>query len=160
MENASKALLMAAGVLIALIILSIGVYLYSIFSNNAQEIASQLEEDRLNQFNSQFTSYIGKDDLTIYDIIDIANLAKANNEKYELDSISENNYYVSVTGKINGNNSLTNLEKGTEENKVEWITKDIQRMDANGNLPKYKCKNVLIREQTTKRVYKVEFESL
>ena len=66
MENASKALLMAAGVLIGILILAFGVYLFTQFGGTSALIHGQIESDRINQFNSQFTSYEGKDDITIY----------------------------------------------------------------------------------------------
>lgn len=40
MENASKALIMAASVLIAIMVLSLGVYLFSIFGGTSQEITN------------------------------------------------------------------------------------------------------------------------
>ena len=51
MENASKALLMAAGVLIAVLILSLAVYLFMSFGSESAEFHKQMENDRLNQFN-------------------------------------------------------------------------------------------------------------
>ena len=44
MENASKALLMAASVLVGVVILSLAVYLYISFSGSANEIGKQMEE--------------------------------------------------------------------------------------------------------------------
>ena len=67
MENASKALIMAASVLIGVVISSLAVDLFSSFSGSANEIAGQIEEGQLQQFNNQFTSYEDKkDDLTIF----------------------------------------------------------------------------------------------
>ena len=82
MENASKALVMAAGVLIGIMILSLAVYLFATFGATSAEMHGQIEQDRINQFNAQFTSYEGKQDITIYDIITVVNLAKDNNESY------------------------------------------------------------------------------
>ncbi len=69
MENASKALLMAAGVLIGIMVLSLAVYLFVTFGSTSAQMHQQKEQDQLNQFNSQFTSYEGKEDITIYDIV-------------------------------------------------------------------------------------------
>ncbi len=97
MENASKALLMAASVLVGVVILSLAVYLYISFSGSANEIGKQMEEGQLQQFNNQFTSYVDKKDtLTIYDVVTVANLARDNNNYYQLTSPTDNNFYIQV----------------------------------------------------------------
>ena len=83
MENASKALLMAGGVLIGLLIISLGVYLFTNFGGTAGQIQANIDENQLAQFNSQFTSYEGRTDVTIHDVIDMASLASQNNISYE-----------------------------------------------------------------------------
>ena len=55
MENASKALLMAAGVLIGILILSLAVFLFANFGSASAEINRQNEIKRINEFNAQFT---------------------------------------------------------------------------------------------------------
>ena len=101
MENASKALLMAAGVLIGIMVLSLAVYLFVTFGSTSAQMHQQKEQDQLNQFNSQFTSYEGKEDITIYDIVTVANLATENNKYYEFDTMDPsseetNNNYIWV----------------------------------------------------------------
>lgn len=83
MENASKALLMAAGVLIGILILSLAVYLFVSFGATSAEVHKQNEQNQIGQFNAQFTQYIGKDDITIYDVVTVANLATESNISYE-----------------------------------------------------------------------------
>ena len=75
MENASKALLMAAGVLIGVLILSLAVYLFANFGTASAEIHKQKDMNEINKFNTQFTSYEGKE-CTVHDIVSVANLAK------------------------------------------------------------------------------------
>ena len=60
MENASKALLMAAGVLIGVLIISLAVYLMSYFGGVSADIHKRQKANQINQFNSQFTAYEGK----------------------------------------------------------------------------------------------------
>lgn len=79
MENASKALLMAAGVLIGLIILSLAAYLGITFSSHTKVVAEEYELQKIQQFNNRFTKYEDKD-ITIYDAVSIANVAKEVNE--------------------------------------------------------------------------------
>lgn len=58
MENATKALLIAAAILIAIVLISIGVYVLSI-GQNAMSGADMTEQE-IATFNSKFTAYEGK----------------------------------------------------------------------------------------------------
>lgn len=82
MENASKALIMAGGVLIGVLILSLMVYLFLSFGANSKEIYDRIEDNQLLQFNANFNVYEGREDLTIHQVVSVASLAKENNEKY------------------------------------------------------------------------------
>ena len=57
MENATKALLIAAAILIAIVLISIGVYVLSI-GQNAMSGADMTEQE-IATFNSKFTAYEG-----------------------------------------------------------------------------------------------------
>ena len=83
MENASKALIMAGGVLIGVLIISLAVYLFVSFGQTSAEINSQNAQKQINQFNSQFTSYEGNNQLTIHDVVTVANFAMENNKYYD-----------------------------------------------------------------------------
>lgn len=88
MENASKALIMAGGVLIGVLIISLAVYLFIDFGSTSAEINAQNAKKQLAEFNSKFTSYEGYKDkdenwqITIYNIITLAGFAKENNAYY------------------------------------------------------------------------------
>lgn len=146
MENATKALIMAAGVLMGIVILSLAVYEFTSFGISSKEIHKANEETRLNEFNSQFTKYEGKDDVTIYDVITVANLAKENNSYYEfsprrLDQNTGKDLYISV---ILDNNSIENQDQSTYKLKI----------DSEYN-SKYTC--IATISNDTGRVYKVKF---
>ena len=90
MENASRALIMAAGALVGVLLLSLAVYLFTIFGNFGSEMTTQMNEKNLSEFNAQFTKYETKSDYnkssekcTVYDITTVINLAHDNNESYE-----------------------------------------------------------------------------
>ena len=124
MENASKALIMAAEVLIGFLVLSLMVYLFISFGSNASEISKQLEESKLSEFNNQFDKYNGKSDVTIYDIVTLANLARENNNYYELTTSTNGNYYIIV--KLNG----TSIEKKTSEELTQNLKDNLKNADA------------------------------
>ena len=148
MENASNALLMAAGILISVMLISLGTYLFMTFGNYSKSINDNLGQKEKQEFNSQFTKYetseIGEK-CTAYDIVTIINLAKDSNEKYEEyrngrpeNWEKDNNAYIYVIGLDNINETSTNddLNKFIQQN-----------VKSNGELTKYKC-SVQISEKT------------
>lgn len=76
MENATKALLIAGGVLIAIIILTIGVTLYSMYSNQSKEYSQIITTTEIQKFNSKFNVYVGRTDITAQEVASVVNLAK------------------------------------------------------------------------------------
>ena len=174
MENASKALLMAAGVLIGILILSLGVYLFATFGSASAELHKENEQNQINQFNSQFTLYVGKEGVTIYDVVTVANLATENNINYEYNKRSSatdgKDSYISVQF-VNSNISEYNgryIERGFDSNSKDTtnyyntlITKDLANMQNNSDpdatdLTQYTCKTYI--SEYTKRVYKIVFQ--
>lgn len=136
MENASKALIMAAGVLIGILILSLAVFLFADFSATSKGIYSQIEESQLTQYNAQYTIYSGRDDVTIYEIISLANLAKDNNEYYKDYSNYESEYKVIV--KLQGEGELQGKE---ESEKQELINIYNGSFDEEGQLKdRFSCR--------------------
>ena len=87
MENAARALTMAAGVLIGIMIISFAVYLFTSLGNTSSEIYSKVEQTKIDKFNSQFLKYYRLDTCTAHDIVSIANLAKNSNKYYELEDL-------------------------------------------------------------------------
>ena len=57
MENASKALLISGGVLIAILILTLFSYLFSKMAGSSSNIYAALEKHEKDEFNQQFINY-------------------------------------------------------------------------------------------------------
>ena len=157
MENASKALLMAAGVLIGILILSLAVYLFATFGATSAEVHRQNDANRINEFNTQFTSYEGKQDITIYDVITVANLATENNINYELKEIQfssdgvATNYYIQVFFR---NRAIERgFETSTPVNYNDLLLQEIDK--TSGKLTNFKCKTYV--SSITQRVYRIDF---
>lgn len=129
MENASKALVMAGGVLIGILLISLAVYLFTDFGSTSARINAQNAEKQIVEFNSRFTSYEGYRDrdgnwkITIYDIISLASYANEYNAYYE----GSGEEKIDVT--ING---TTILNKTNDELINDYV-------ENNGNLKKFSC---------------------
>lgn len=89
MENASKALLISAGVLLAILLLSLFAYLMRQMGTSTSGIYSTLSQHEISEFNQKFLNYEGRENLSIQDVITIVNLAKDNNEKANRPTIIE-----------------------------------------------------------------------
>lgn len=59
MENASKALIIAGSILIAIMIISLGIYIFKQYSSFTKENAD-LSEQEISAFNSKITAYLGE----------------------------------------------------------------------------------------------------
>ena len=135
MENASKALIMAGGVLIGILILSLAAYLFVDLGSTSAEITAQNAQKQITEFNSKFTSYEGYKDnegnwqITIYDIISLAAYAKENNEYYE----DVRNEKISV--KID-NREIQDNDSAQNENLIKNYIK------SDGTLVKFNCDNI------------------
>ena len=59
MENASKALIIAGAILLSILIIAIGMYIYTSSHNSISEAGSQISEQEKTSFNQQWNSYEG-----------------------------------------------------------------------------------------------------
>lgn len=162
MENASKALLMAAGVLIGVLILSLAVFLFVNFGGTSARIHDTVQKNQLAKFNTQFTNYETKESVTIYDIVSVANLATENNRENQLQKKTaptngiDNYITVKLKGRCIEGGENTEI-KQLEEDYNKKIIEDINRQN-NGELKKYKTKTYISTE--TGRVYLIEFSEI
>lgn len=59
MENASKALIIAGAILLSILLIGVGMYIYNSSMGNIEGAIGQMESQEIDMFNSQFTSYEG-----------------------------------------------------------------------------------------------------
>ena len=139
MENASKALLMSATVLISVMVISLGTYLFATFGTYSKNINKNLSAKQTQEFNAQFTKYEGGDPCTVYDIVTVINLAKNSNNQYEeyqnIDKrpqYSDSNTYIYVN--INKDTDINELS--SEQDLNNFISSNNTTM-SNGNKIEY-----------------------
>lgn len=128
MENASKALLIAAGMLLVVLVLTFMIMVFTRMASQTSDIYANLEQSDIDEFNQKFFKYEYKKELTIQDVVSIINLAKESNEKGKMPVKVE----VIINATISGYNQGMDLTNTANLNK---LLKD--NMDINNN--KYKC---------------------
>ena len=80
MENASKALLMAGGILIALLVISLAVLAFKQMSDYQKSQSDLVKTGQLAEFNEQFAQYV-RDDINGIDLVTLANKVMNFNQK-------------------------------------------------------------------------------
>lgn len=95
MENATKALMIAGGVLIALIIITMFLIMFNNLSNIKKEQEEEAKVEQITAFNAEFEAY-NKKVMYGVDVITLINKVAENNKKY----VDNNDYKISV--KLNG----------------------------------------------------------
>lgn len=161
MENASKALIMAASILLGIMIISVAVALFNSFGGFGKEIMTQIEQAQIAEFNAQFLKYYGEINgeqikLTTHDIVSLANLAAKNNMEYQLgdeNEKSEKTYYIQVTLEMNKKN--INFETKTEEELKQFIIDNNMYTNSEGILSTkyYYVENIEVSPITGRVIY-------
>ena len=133
MENASKALLMAAGVLIGILILSFMVYLFASFTSTALQIERENNQKEITQFNANFTKYENKKDISIYSVLKLKNFVREVNENRNDDN------------KIQIYLESTEISGWNDTNDIQRVKTDLNAKDPSTGKPKvqyYKVTNI------------------
>lgn len=149
MENASKALLIAGAILICILLIAIGMYIYNSAQGTIQTAASQMGQQEKEMYNAMIRKYLG-------------NSKKGTDVKQMIeDIINQNNQYVNESGKfisihvdtVDGYNTKTNLENVTKAaNIYEASTGDNTQEKINAATDEYR---ILKQKISAGRNYKV-----
>lgn len=162
MENATQALIIAAGVLVGILILSLAVYLFSTMGGYAANTQKQMEKDSIAQFNNKFLKYDGLTDLTMQDIITVKNYALENNKEdgsYNPTSnacrAADNNAYIDVF--YAEAKAAAHMESSLIMHKEDeqLLTEEIQRVNAGKETKRFICEVEF--NLTSGRVSKIYF---
>lgn len=135
MENATKALLIAGTVLIAIIMVSIAVYLHSLYSDQANQYSETISATEIQKFNSKFDVYLGRENITAQEIVSVVNLAKEYNNQIQIYLETTRLQFTSSTPEDFIKTNQNNLFSCT------WSTSN-PTYDTNGKIIKLTFKNV------------------
>lgn len=167
MENASKALIMAAEMLIGVMILSIGIVIFSNFADYSEQRYKEIEASQIAKFNDKFLKYAGSNatSCTIHDIVSLANLAQRHN--LDMDAIQKNadGDYSVKPGVVAVNENFLYIRidldgQALELKSSEKLVELIKGSSINGNkVINYKCVDYKI-SKNTKKVYYMKFKKI
>ena len=115
MENASNALIISAAVLIAVIVLSIGVYLVINFSKVSESYEQEQRTEELAIFNSKFMAFKDRSDISAQEIVTLKNFVEKYNSENDPDidfvvnGLGINTIYTNKIEFIKDNSTITKI---------------------------------------------------
>lgn len=131
MENASKALLIAGGVLIAMLILTVGIFLFNTSGQLGKAYEKTLSESEVRNFNTNFTKFEGRTNITAQEIVSLVNFVKDYNKKTDIE------INVKVERRLNS------LEAKSSEELAEFVQSNSTLLDdGNIQIKYYKCNSI------------------
>ena len=141
MENASKALIIAAGVMIALMIVSIGVLLRLNLTQVSDSYVEKLDTVELQKYNNYFEVYEGRNNISAQEIITVIGIAKQKDNE------------TSVWLK---NTEITNWD---EVQKNKFLSDNILFEQSDGTVINvFKCNQIVY--DSNRKVVKIIFEKI
>ncbi len=142
MENASKALIIAGAVLIAILVLTLGMYVFRMMADSSARIYSELEQSEISEFNQKFLNYDqrgikdgdGKaiNPLNVQDIATIIHLSQDNTKSGKLPT--------KVIVKVETEAEIVEMQDIGEDDINKLLQDNIDK--------EYYCKNVKINSKT------------
>lgn len=143
MENASKALIIAGGMLLAILLISLFIYAWSLISKYQSSQDSLKEIEDTAKFNEQFTAY-DRNDVQGYELVSLINKTLDYNYRLSNEPGAKNDVqYKPITININLNN---NAQKDfSKAGKLYWfINNEYNQKEFNDKI----LKNVKATEKT------------
>ncbi len=134
MENASKALIIAGGVFLAIVILVIAVELFVGYAKIAENYEDRLEINEISKINKEFTKYEGREDITIQEIVTAAKTAHKYKERQLIEVLLSG-----TTGNLadyNNNQIIEIIKKDSDDNVEQNYYKATLESDDNTGLIK------------------------
>ena len=126
MENASKALIIAGAILIAILLISVGILVMNSVNKPLDAATGEADSQAVQMYNAKFTNYAGSGK-TATEVRQLLTLVETNNS-------TDKKHYIDVTYKVKGtnvgldyttnarngsNNRYSNLSIGDIINKIE-----------------------------------------
>ena len=119
MENASKALLIAGAVLIVILLIGIGMLIYSRSTGVVDTAASTMNTQEIQAFNSQFTPYEGKQTGSSVRVL-LSTVISHNGT-----NVNNTEKQVQVTGSYVDGEETKMLENSTTSSDIALLSADI-----------------------------------
>ena len=120
MENASKALLMAGGILLGVLILSGLVLMWTKISELQASQSEITKEEQIMKFNQEFETYVSEEEITGVDLISLLNKIESYNKKKN-EVFNDKLQYELVKVSVDLTNAQSLDKNDNTKIKVNWL---------------------------------------
>lgn len=155
MENATRALTMAGGILIALMILGALFLMFNNLSSYQNQNDTSTKSTQIAEFNNQFEPYNKKDNLTLMELHSVYNKVNSNNTKnpeYKIEMIYEfNSNHEDGNLKENFKSNFTAIEEAEKMNST-FSCINIENKGVDGRISKIVFKDTTLEVKSWVRV--------
>ena len=138
MDNAAKSIIMVGGVIIGTIVISIMVYMFSVFGSFSGDMAQKIGAEKALKFNSDFFQYEGRVDITAQEIVSCINKAKQQNDSTGLGRDESGHIHVIIHDESGTHDVLMN-DPGQSPTIDAHTTTSQFISDANAHHRIYRC---------------------
>lgn len=160
MDNAAKALVIAGGILLAILIISLGIYIWQLSGNFVSQGEVEKEQERIKAFNQEYESY-QRQALRGTDIISVINKIRNNNIKNADAEELQISWEVNLKQDLTDANNQIILKKGqhTEKSSGSKLTDILADENAMKSFKAlyFKCSSLSYNDKTGK-VNKIVFQ--
>ncbi len=129
MENAAKGLLMAGGMLLAVIVISLFIYGYTNVTHLAEADKNKGLLEEIQEYNQQYLAY-NKSAMYGTDVISILNLAISNNKLNNVQNDPDDQLHVDVSFKLEFDSIETTIYEYTLNNQSKY---DVRKLPTSQN---------------------------
>lgn len=120
MENASKALLIAGAILLAILIIAIGMFIYNSAQSTVNNSMTSMTTQEVDAFNNQFTSYEQKQAGS--NVKALIGRLIANSNTYVEESAKVPNVYYFDTGNPHAFSGTSEIEMNTDGDNASYVS--------------------------------------
>ena len=117
MENASKALIIAGAILLSILIIGIGMFIYNQAQDQINSSAGQMSQEEVRVFNSQFKAYEGNR-ISGSQVKQLLTKLATNATKFDEGAVDERKPAVKIQGEGNPTFDMNNY-KPSDLNKID-----------------------------------------
>lgn len=130
MENASNAILIAGTVLLAILIVSLGIYLHGRLKESSDMYVTRLDTVEIQKYNSNFEPFLNRENLTIQEVITIQGIAK------------QKDIGTKVYLKTIDSNTTVEITNWSEKDRSEALSMYIYLSNADAEKNLFKCTKI------------------
>lgn len=123
MENASKALLIAGAVLIVILLIGVGMMIYTGATSSINSSVGQMDAQQVQMFNNQIEQYVGENisGTKVKSLISMVNSNRATNPDVALTLVSGDAAKLTITEPTTAGAAYNITIKSTDRFKIEAI---------------------------------------